>query len=399
MYTRRSMARGVVPPNGESLLVASTHTPPTPAHDVPWQNLQVFFPYRRVVIHASPSSSASSQARPPRVVARASTTTTAMHCTMMTPAFTARTACHATTTTPTTPMMVPLSMPMTRHRGSSFASKPTRAQGGVRAAHRAHASSGDADGERPPATPPALGETAFVAETKLPTDRGFYRVRAYRHANPLTGEVTEPVCLVYGEVEGQSDVPVRVHDACFTSEVLGSLKCDCKQQLELAMDYIKENGRGGIVCYLQQEGRGIGLANKIAAYAVQETGVDTVDANRQLGLPDDTREYSAVENMLRELNVQSIQLMTNNPRKIRELECAGVKITGRIPCIVKANLFNEGYLAAKERRMSHVLDNSWCYWDAAGTVYNSIDEAMEGDYGDGTYDECDVVITKNRRFD
>ena len=165
------------------------------------------------------------------------------------------------------------------------------------------------------------------------------------------------------------------------------------------MDYIKENGRGGIVCYLQQEGRGIGLANKIAAYAVQETGVDTVDANRQLGLPDDTREYSAVENMLRELNVQSIQLMTNNPRKIRELECAGVKITGRIPCIVKANLFNEGYLAAKERRMSHVLDNSWCYWDAAGTVYNSIDEAMEGDYGDGTYDECDIVITKNRRFD
>jgi len=230
--------------------------------------------------------------------------------------------------------------------------------------------------------------TTFVAETKLPTDRGFYRVRAYRHTNPVSGEVTEPVSVVYGDVEGREDVPVRVHDACFTSEVLGSLKCDCKQQLELAMEYIKENGPG-IVCYLQQEGRGIGLANKIAAYAVQEGGVDTVDANRQLGLPDDTREYTAVENMLRELDVRSVQLMTNNPRKIRELECGGLKITGRIPCIVKANLFNEGYLAAKERRMSHVLDNSWRYWDPKGTVYNSLDE-MEGDYGDATYDEGDT---------
>lgn len=168
----------------------------------------------------------------------------------------------------------------------------------------------------------ATTATTFVAETKLPTDRGFYRVRAYRHVNPNTGEVTEPVCVVYGEVEGREDVPVRVHDACFTSEVLGSMKCDCKQQLEMAMEYIKENGPG-IVCYLQQEGRGIGLANKIAAYAVQEEGLDTVDANRRLGLPDDSREYTAVENMLRELDVRSVQLMTNNPRKIRELERGG----------------------------------------------------------------------------
>jgi len=278
-------------------------------------------------------------------------------------------------------------------------------------ASREHAFGGDARGKgerhvtqateigRTEATP-AIGETTFVAETKLPTERGFYRVRAYRHANPLTGEVTEPVCLVYGDVEGKSDVPVRVHDACFTSEVLGSLKCDCKQQLELAMDYIKTNAAGGIVCYLQQEGRGIGLANKIAAYAVQESGVDTVDANRQLGLPDDTREYAAVQNMLRDLDVQSIQLMTNNPRKIRELECLGIKITGRIPCIVKANLFNEGYLAAKERRMSHVLENSWRYWDKAGKkVYESIDEVLEGDYGDGTFDECEAFVNKNRSFD
>ena len=215
--------------------------------------------------------------------------------------------------------------------------------------------------------------TTFVAETTLPTDRGFYRVRAYRHLNPNTGEVSEPVCVIHGEVEGREDVPVRVHDACFTSEVLGSMKCDCKQQLEMAMDYIKENGPG-IVCYLQQEGRGIGLANKIAAYAVQEEGVDTVDANRRLGLPDDTREYTAVKNMLRGLDVRSVQLMTNNPRKIRELERGGVKITGRIACVVNANLFNKGYLAAKERRMSHVLDQSWRYWEAAGAADDSVGE-------------------------
>ena len=215
--------------------------------------------------------------------------------------------------------------------------------------------------------------TTFVAETTLPTDRGFYRVRAYRHLNPNTGEVSEPVCVIHGEVEGREDVPVRVHDACFTSEVLGSMKCDCKQQLEMAMDYIKENGPG-IVCYLQQEGRGIGLANKIAAYAVQEEGVDTVDANRRLGLPGDTREYTAVKNMLRGLDVRSVQLMTNNPRKIRELERGGVKITGRIACVVKANLFNKGYLAAKERRMSHVLDQSWRYWEAAGAADDSVGE-------------------------
>ena len=235
--------------------------------------------------------------------------------------------------------------------------------------------------------------TTFVAETKLPTDRGFYRVRAYRHANPNTGEVTEPVCVIYGEVEGREDVPVRVHDACFTSEVLGSMKCDCKQQLEMAMEYIKENGPG-IVCYLQQEGRGIGLANKIAAYAVQEEGLDTVDANRRLGLPDDSREYTAVENMLRELDVRSVQLMTNNPRKIRELECGGIKITGRIACVVKANLFSKGYLAAKERRMSHVLDRSWRYWDANGATYDSVDE-LDASMDEDSAETCEPFLTLN----
>ena len=153
--------------------------------------------------------------------------------------------------------------------------------------------------------------------------------------------------MIYGNVEGLENVPVRVHDACFTSEVLGSLKCDCKQQLDMALEYIRDNELG-VVIYLEQEGRGIGLANKIAAYKVQESGADTVDANRKLGLPDDIREYSAVRNIVDDLNIKSVALMTNNPRKINELEKEGVNVTSRIPCVTKANLFSEKYLEARK---------------------------------------------------
>jgi len=202
--------------------------------------------------------------------------------------------------------------------------------------------------------------TEFVAETQLPTERGFYRTRAYKHY--VNGaETLEPMAIIIGEVEGQAEVPVRVHDACFTSEVLGSLKCDCKQQLELALEYIRENGIG-MVIYLQQEGRGIGLANKIAAYALQEDGLDTVDANRALGLPDDSREYSAVRHILEDLNVESVSLMTNNPRKIDRLTDLGVDVVSRIPCVVTPNLFNQDYLDTKERRMRHFLEGGSCEW-------------------------------------
>ncbi len=194
----------------------------------------------------------------------------------------------------------------------------------------------------------------FVAETQLPTSRGGFRVRAYR--DRISG--TEPVAIVYGDVAGRDDVPVRVHDECFTSEVLGSLKCDCKQQLQFAMDYVRKRGPGAVI-YLRQEGRGIGLANKIAAYALQEDGHDTVDANRMLGLPDDVRRYDAAAAILADMGVRSVRLMTNNPRKVHQLEALGVRISGRIPVLTRTNVHSAGYLEAKARRMGHLLPDAF----------------------------------------
>jgi GTP cyclohydrolase II len=155
-----------------------------------------------------------------------------------------------------------------------------------------------------------------------------------------------------------------VHDACFTSEVLGSLKCDCAEQLQMSMEYIHANAPG-IVIYLWQEGRGIGLANKIAAYKLQEQGLDTVDANRALGLPDDSREYTSVRNILAELGVKSVRLMTNNPRKISELTQLGVNVTGRLPCQIQAGTYNKVCISVAE-----VLQRSASLWTgsrSAGT--------------------------------
>jgi GTP cyclohydrolase II len=192
-------------------------------------------------------------------------------------------------------------------------------------------------------------DVQFVAETLLPTHTGFYRVRAYR--DHRSG--TEPIAIVCGDVEGGEAVPVRVHDECLTSEVLGSMKCDCKAQLDHAMAYIQQHG--GVVIYLRQEGRGIGLANKIAAYSLQEQGLDTVDANRALGLPDDAREYHAAKAILADMRIQSIQLLTNNPRKIDKLRAEGVEIVDRVPVIVDGTPHSIGYLQAKAARMRHLL--------------------------------------------
>lgn len=224
--------------------------------------------------------------------------------------------------------------------------------------------------------------TKFVAETLLPTRHGKFRLRGYKHSIDGGATFTEPTAIIYGAVEGQSNVPVRVHDACYTSEVLGSLKCDCSEQLHLAMKKIQEPGmEPGMIIYLQQEGRGIGLANKIAAYSLQEQGLDTVDANRALGLPDDCREYTSVLNILNDLRIESIRLMTNNPRKINQLTALGINITDRVPCLVDGGEYNQGYLDTKRDRMDHLLDGSWCYWNHDGEPTQPKVESQNGGLG------------------
>jgi len=149
-------------------------------------------------------------------------------------------------------------------------------------------------------------------------------------------------------------VLVRVHSECITSEVFGSLKCDCKDQLDGAMATIARAGAGAVL-YLRQEGRGIGLANKIRAYALQSHGHDTVDANRLLGLPDDARRYDVARDMLAHLGVASVRLLTNNPAKVRALRMLGVRVAGRMPIVVAPTPHSAGYLEAKRLRMEHDL--------------------------------------------
>jgi len=150
-------------------------------------------------------------------------------------------------------------------------------------------------------------------------------------------------------------VTTRLHSECLTGDVFGSLRCDCRQQLELAMQLTGELSRG-IVVYLRQEGRGIGLVNKIRAYRLQENGLDTVDANLALGFRDDERDYEVAAEMLRVLGVRSIALMTNNPDKIRQLEAAGTVVSRRIQHEVPAQEHNRRYLATKVRRAGHLLE-------------------------------------------
>ena len=201
----------------------------------------------------------------------------------------------------------------------------------------------------------------LVAAATIPTRNGLFETLVFHSfhsasGDPWTvdGEVKEHVALVRGSVKGATDLPVRIHSECLTSEVFGSLKCDCKDQLEWALAEIARRGAGAVL-YLRQEGRGIGLANKIRAYALQSRGHDTVDANRLLGLPDDARRYDVARDMLEHLGVASVRLMTNNPDKVRSLEALGVKVTGRLPVVVPANPHSVGYLQTKRARMAHAL--------------------------------------------
>jgi GTP cyclohydrolase II len=196
----------------------------------------------------------------------------------------------------------------------------------------------------------ASTELRIVSVAELPSRFGTFRAVAFAGGR----DAKEHLAIVHGVVRGKSRVPVRVHSECLTGDVMGSLRCDCRDQLTAALETIGHEP-AGIVLYLRQEGRGIGLTNKIRAYALQDRGYDTIDANRMLGFGDDEREYGAAAAMLRVLGVKSVLLMTNNPSKIEGLRHSGVKVSGRMPLIMPPNPHNSGYLRTKQERAGHWL--------------------------------------------
>jgi GTP cyclohydrolase II len=193
----------------------------------------------------------------------------------------------------------------------------------------------------------------IVGVADLPTRFGDFRIVAFWNNR----DEKEHVAIVRGDVVGAEEVPTRLHSECLTGDAIGSLRCDCRDQLEAALSRIGDLDRG-LVLYLRQEGRGIGLINKVRAYALQDQGLDTVEANRALGFRDDERDYSIAAHMIHSLGVRSIRLMTNNPEKIGQLTQHGVKVADRIPHVIPPNPHNRFYLETKAERSGHWIDFS-----------------------------------------
>lgn len=189
-----------------------------------------------------------------------------------------------------------------------------------------------------------------VAESMLPTKYGDFKMVGF--VNKLNDE--HHVALIKGNISGDEPVLIRVHSECLTGEAFGSLRCDCGEQLASAMEKVEAEGRG-IILYMRQEGRGIGLINKIKAYALQDTGMDTVEANLALGFPEDMRDYGIGAQILSSLGVHKIKLMTNNPRKIKGLSGYGIEVVDRIPIQINYNERNEYYLRTKKQKLGHML--------------------------------------------
>src|SRR5437868_13644716 len=196
----------------------------------------------------------------------------------------------------------------------------------------------------------------MVAQAELPTGYGRFTIHGFRG----TGPQDEAVALVHGNIRGpfksKKSVPlVRVHSQCLTGDVLASLRCDCRAQLELSLKKIGQ-APSGILLYLPQEGRGIGLMNKLRAYQLQDAGMDTVEANEKLGFAADARDYDFSAQILKQLGAKKIRLLTNNPEKVRLLEHAGIRVVERVPCQPRVSKISRAYLRTKKTKMGHLLD-------------------------------------------
>ena len=190
-----------------------------------------------------------------------------------------------------------------------------------------------------------------VAHAELPTRYGRFTIYGFQGAGPQE----EAVALVRGNVNGKTAPLVRVHSQCLTGDVLASLRCDCRAQLELSLKKIGQ-ASSGILLYLPQEGRGIGLMNKLRAYELQDGGMDTVEANQELGFAADARDYDFSAQILKQLGARKIRLLSNNPEKVRQLEQAGIRVVERVPCQPRISKTSRAYLQTKKKKMGHILD-------------------------------------------
>ena len=190
-----------------------------------------------------------------------------------------------------------------------------------------------------------------VASADFPTRWGHFRIHGF--SSDATGKAEEAVALILGDVQAGSPL-VRIHSQCLTGDVFGSLRCDCRQQLEMSLSMIAQQGKG-VLIYEQQEGRGIGLMAKLQAYALQDSGLDTVEANERLGFKADHREFQMPVEILKALGIRQVRLLSNNPDKVAALERAGIKVTERVPCEVAPTPHTQDYLKTKKEKLGHLF--------------------------------------------